>query len=371
MSLWNSNRSKGSAAHLRLVERRLRILVSLLIGIIVAFVLFLVPLPYFIYMPGSAEPVKPMVKVEGGGTDEKGTLMLTTVRAQNARLATYLVALVHPYEEVAPKQSAFQPGESQSEYIQRQAYVMLSSQSNAMQAAYRKANIPFRISADGVMVLRFIAGMPAENVLVSGDIIVEADGKAIADTAGLQEALQHVKAGDKVKLTVIRDGDKVPVELQTGELQDQAAGGEKRIGIGIQNPANVQSVKAENPAQQVHIAAGEIGGPSAGLMFALEIFNQLVPSDITKGYRIAGTGTIDAEGNVGAIGGIVHKIVAADRERADIFFAPKDYDTPQGYRYTNFSDAKGRAEQIGSKMKIVPVGSIDDALAYLDSLPAK
>lgn len=96
-------------------------------------------------------------------------------------------------------------------------------------------------------------------------------------------------------------------------------------------------------------------------MFTLEIYNQLTPGDLTKGHRIAGTGTITKEGVVGAIGGVVHKIVAADRKEAEIFFVPKD----------NYKEAAAKAEQIGTKMKLVPVSTVDDALAYLKTLSVK
>jgi PDZ domain-containing protein len=106
-------------------------------------------------------------------------------------------------------------------------------------------------------------------------------------------------------------------------------------------------------------------------MFSLEIYNQLVPGDLTKGYRIAGTGTIDEDGKVGPIGGIRHKVVAADREKADFFFAPKDWTPPSGSPVINAGDAQDEARKIGSSMKVVPVASFEEAVAYLNALPAK
>jgi len=133
----------------------------------------------------------------------------------------------------------------------------------------------------------------------------------------------------------------------------------------------MQSVRADDESKQVTIQAGEIGGPSAGLMFSLEIMNKLTPEDLTKGYQIAGTGTIDTEGNVGVIGGIQHKVIAADKAGAEIFFAPKDYVSADGQRINNYTDAIQRGDEIHTKMKIVPVGTMDDALQYLQSLPPK
>ena len=106
-------------------------------------------------------------------------------------------------------------------------------------------------------------------------------------------------------------------------------------------------------------------------MFSLEIYNQLVAEDITKGYRIAGTGTIESDGTVGPIGGIQHKIIAADREKADYFFAPKDVTYKDGTKVENYSAAVERANQIKTKMKIVEIGTMEDALKFLAALPPK
>lgn len=359
---------------LRTDNRNRRIATSVLIGLIIACVLFLVPLPYYIYKPGSAEEIKPMVVLhEGaaGASDEKGTFMLTTVRAENARIATYLIAMVHPYHEVGLKEAAYQPGESQNEYTQRQVYVMKSSQSDAIQAAYLHAKIPYKISGDGVMVLRFVEGTLAADVLKSGDTIVKLDDTPITSTSELQERLSKNKPGDTVTITYLRGDKTLTSELKLSSLKDNDGKDTGRVGLGILNPADLQSIKPEDPNMEVNVNVGAIGGPSAGLMFSLEIFNQLVQEDITKGYRIAGTGTITPKGQVGAIGGIQHKIVAADREGAEIFFAPADYTTESGARYTNYSDAVKRAKQIGTKMKIVPVSTMDDALTYLATLSAK
>src|SRR5690606_14697140 len=147
-------------------------------------------------------------------------------------------------------------------------------------------------------------------------------------------------------------------ELATATAEEKAAG--PRAGLGIQ-PADMIEVKADDPSRQVEIVVEDIGGPSAGLMFALEIVDQLTEGDLTKGYRIAGTGEIYPDGTVDAIGGVQHKIAAADREEADIFFVPE----------RNAKEAKDKAESIRTSMKVVSVRTIHDALDYLASLENK
>jgi Lon-like protease len=110
----------------------------------------------------------------------------------------------------------------------------------------------------------------------------------------------------------------------------------------------------------VELDTKSIGGPSAGLMMALEIYNQLTEEDITKGHKIAGTGTINENGDVGVIGGISQKVVAADKEGIEIFFAPKEGG--------NYNKAIKTAKEIKSDMKIIPVETFDDAVNYLQTL---
>ncbi|UKS29931.1 PDZ domain-containing protein [Paenibacillus sp. HWE-109] len=348
-----------------------RYLLSAIVGVVIVYLLFFVRLPFFIFMPGTAEEIKPMVTVAKGSDTEKGTLMLTTVRVADANVVNYIVGLLHPYEEIQPKRSVLKQGESEQEYTQRQEYVMLTSQANAIQAAYTHAKVPFHISHEGVLVLQTLPGLAGEKVLKPGDVLLKSGDKEVKVAQDLLDSLKGKKPGDSVAITYKRQKVEQQATLVLGTLpQQEGDKGEARAGLGVV-PADMQSVKADQADQQVTIKAGEIGGPSAGLMFSLEIYNQLLPEDITKGYRIAGTGTIETDGTVGPIGGIEHKIIAADREKADYFFAPKDVTYKDGTKVNNYSDAVHRAEQIKTKMKIVEIGTMDDALKFLADLPSK
>ncbi|MGX4586597.1 SepM family pheromone-processing serine protease [Paenibacillus chitinolyticus] len=350
-------------------RRSRRFFTSLLVGFLCFVILFYVPLPFFIYMPGTAEAVHPMVSVpKSDNTDEKGSLMLVTVRVANANVVTYLWSLANKYDELQLKKDVLR-GMSEKDYSQQQQFVMLTSQSDAIQTAYKKAGVPFHIKGEGVMVTGLSPGLPAEKVMQAGDKVTKADEKEIQTSQDLFAFLENKKEGDTVTLTFIRGNKEMTAPLTLAKLPPDKDTGKSRVGIGI-TMAEMQSVQADDPSKQVTIKAGEIGGPSAGLMFSLEIYNQLLPEDITKGHKIAGTGTIDTEGKVGVIGGIKHKVIAADREGAEIFFAPQDLKTDKGTIY-NYTDALARAKEIGTKMKIVPVETMDDALKYLAELPPK
>lgn len=352
-----------------------RALTSILLGAVIVYALLFIPLPFFIFKPGTAEAIRPMVQIGRAPGPESGAFMLTTVRVSDSNLVNYVYALLNPYDQLVLKKDVFRNGESEEEYSRRQDFVMLDSQSNAMQAAYNKAGIPYHINNEGVVVLQVLDNMPAAHALKAGDYIVQVDDTPITVRDDLLKYIQGKKAGDTVQVTYKRGNVQktVPITLATLPPDPDQPDDAQRPGLGVV-PADVHSVKADRPEDQVSIEAGEIGGPSAGLMFSLEIYSQLTQQDLTKGYRIAGTGTIDPHGNVGVIGGIQHKVVAADREKADFFFAPKDLYPKPGEQFApvlNTSDAEAEAKKIRSKMKIVSVGTMDEALDFLRSLPPK
>jgi PDZ domain-containing protein len=366
-----------------------KFLLSFGITFVILYFLFFVQVPYYIYQPGTAESVKPMVQVAQPDPVENGTFMLTTVSLiPKANVLSFLLAQLNVDAEVQRKRDVLK-GQTEQQFMQRQEIIMLESQSSAIQAAYLKAKIPFQVKSVGAYVTETKKGFPAAAVLKPGDTIVQADGKPAEGIKDLQAALANKKVGDTVEITVKRGTEELSFPIVLADVTAAASpattapasgtgtggtsGAAPKAGIGV-TTADLRAVVPEQADKKVQIQAGEIGGPSAGLMFALEIFNQLTAGDLSKGYRIAGTGTIDPTGNVCSIGGIQHKIVAAEREGTDVFFAPKDRakgecglagDVP------NATDATNKANAIHSRMKVIPVGTLDDALNYLAGLPVK
>src|SRR5690625_2557307 len=133
--------------------------------------------------------------------------------------------------------------------------------------------------------------------------------------------------------------------------------------MGIELVTNINII--DNP--EIHFSSGNIGGPSAGLMFALEIYDQLIEEDLTKGHQIIGTGALDYNGNIQRIGGIDKKVVAADKAGCEIFFAPYE----DGAEDSNYELAKKTAKDIGTEMEIVPVDTFQQAITFLEELPEK
>lgn len=311
-------------------------------------------LPYYVMKPGMAESLDGIIEVEGG-YDEQGELMLTTVRMGEANIISYLMTKINKYYVLEPKEVIRMKNETDEEYQVRQLYYMEDSQENALQVAFKKAGKDINIKMNGIYVLSVRDDMPSSNVLRPGDRIIAIDEHTFDSSLEFTNYIQSKKVGDEIHVTFLRNNKKMTKKIAVDMIPEINKPG---IGITLVEDKDVKT------KPKVHFNSEKIGGPSAGLMFTLEIYNQLTEEDITKGYKIAGTGTISPDGTVGPIGGIEQKIVAADREGVELFFAPNE----QGKKGSNYKMAKKTAKELKSNMKIIPIDSFDDALKYLSSL---
>lgn len=338
--------------------KRFRYLNVFLLAVIIAVGVTYIQLPYYITKPGLAEELEPYVKVEDG-YKEKGDFMLVTVSMSKANVINYIAAKFNKYHEIYREDEILQKGESDEDYQFQQLYMMKGSKDAAILNAYTRANKPVAMDNKGVLVLDVVEDMPAYKRLRLGDRLQAVDGNKLKTAQEFIDYMNTKKKGDKVTIDFIRDKKK---KSETFSLKP-IKGAPNRVGIGVSIVTD-QELKVE---PKVTIDSHRIGGPSAGLMFTLEIYNQLTKEDLTKGYKIAGTGTIDEKGQVGPIGGISQKIIAASNAGAEIFFAPNQKGEPG----SNYKEAVKTATDIGTKMKIVPVDTLDDALNYLAKLPKK
>ncbi|WP_059104716.1 SepM family pheromone-processing serine protease [Shouchella shacheensis] len=331
-----------------------------LILLVVLVVMSIVQLPYYYNQPGMAESLEGMIEVEGGYQDEEGTLMLTTIASAKATPFLAMWSLFSPYRTLYPVPA----GLSDEEYEKRQVLLMSNSQEDAQIAAYHAAGAEVVIETNGVFVTRILEDMPAEGVIEAGDVIQEIEGEPVRAAEELLEALAGKTEADTVSVTFERGGEVRTEELGFAPFPEEQGAEPGRVGVGIAEPVTAREV-AFDP--EVEISAGAIGGPSAGFMFSLEIYNQLLEGDITKGYDIAGTGTINEDGDVGAIGGASQKVLAADQAEADFFFVPNQGGTAN----SNYKEAKQAAEDIDTDMVVVPIDTLSEALTYLESLQPK
>ncbi|MGG1214825.1 SepM family pheromone-processing serine protease [Micromonospora provocatoris] len=331
--------------------------------------LMLYRLDAYIMKPGSAYDVSKFVSVANNHTDEAGSMSLMTVAMQQATPFSYLWAKTQKYEKIMDIQQVRNPLEDDEEYNIRQLKLMSDSQFNAKYVAFQRAGLETKIHFNGVFVLNVLDGGASDGLLKAGDEITKVDGTDISNQQMLVDLLSTKQIGDKVTIQLLRNQKE---QEETITLKEIPQTEQKKAGLGI-TYAESKSIET-NPSVTMHTE--DIGGPSAGLMFTLEILNQLLDEDLTKGYAVAGTGEMLIDGTVGRIGGIDYKIIAADRDGMEIFFAPDDeISTEMKAKYpeleSNYATAVKTAKEIGTKMKIVPVKTVDDAIAYLKQLKAK
>ncbi|MBM7578392.1 SepM family pheromone-processing serine protease [Jeotgalibacillus terrae] len=339
-------------------------MVILLIIMIISVFLSFYTLPYYIQKPGSAFALDDIVEVTDG-TESEGDFSLMTVSQVQANVFAYAWAYFSDYQEIFKIEDVRNPHESEEEYDVRQLFLMDNSAANAIEVAFKEAGAEFEYIYNGIYVLNVFPGMPAEGVLEAGDRIIEVDDIQLESSEQFIDYVSEKEAGDSISLVVERDGEELADQLTLAEFPDN----NNRVGMGISLADDIEL----NTDPEVEINAGDIGGPSAGLMYSLEIYDQLVEEDLTSGKMVAGTGTISSDGTVGRIGGIEQKVVAADKDGIEIFFAPDD-ELPEDVQEnnpelkSNYEAAVETAESIGTDMEIVPVKEFSDALEYLNSL---
>lgn len=336
--------------------------------LVILAILLVYPMDTYISKPGGAYNLEPLVEVVDGDHDDRGTFSLMTISVAKATPLSYALAKLSDKKKILPANKVRRDGEDDTEYNIRQKRMMSGSQFNAIAIAFDKAKLPVEIEFNGIFVMMVLDNGAAAGVLEAADRIHAVDGVRLEESGQFFTFMGAKKLGDEVLLSVERDDKLRDVTIALKEIP----GSEGRAGLGVQFEEDREL--ATDPEVDFHTS--NIGGPSAGLMFTLEIMNQLLDEDLTKGYNIAGTGEMLEDGTVGRIGGADFKVIAASREGIEIFFAPAD-DLPEEVReknpgiLTNYEEAVKTAEKIGTTMQIVPVKTIDDALDYLAGLEEK
>lgn len=331
-----------------------RHLITLFVVVVIAFFLATYKLPYYIYKPGGADALAPIVKVEDG-YESKGDMHLVTVGGLQATPIQFVWAKLHKHQEIVPLSDVRPEGVTEEDYLHAQLQMMENSQEKSTVVAYEAADADISITFDGVYVVNVIKDMPADGILEMGDLITGIDGEDVNEADDLIDYVEGMDDGDTVSVTFKRDEETLTKDVTLEAFEEE----DDKVGVGIQ----LVTDRDVDIDPEVTFSSGNIGGPSAGLMLSLKIYDQLTEEDLTKGYQIAGTGEIDYEGNVYRIGGIDKKIIAADREGCNIFFAPNE----NGAEGSNYEVAKQTAEEIDSDMKVIPVDTFDDALDYIEN----
>lgn len=322
---------------------------SLVAGVVGVFVVTwfatTVRLPLLVVSPGAALPVGERVKFPTRREDElSGRLLLTTVRISQSNTLQALGAWLDRDKDVIRRALVIPEGVDAQEYFQGQREVFEQSGQLAAAAGLRAAGEEVSVSGEGARVLAVSPEAPAAGVLRPGDVITAADGRPVGVAPELVAAVARRDIGDELALTVRRDATIRNVEVTLGRF-GQLSGPALGVAVGTVN------FDIELPFP-VDVDASEIGGPSAGLLIALTVYDLADEGDLTDGRVIAGTGTIDGQGNVGPVGGVEQKIEAALDAGAGIFLAPIE----------EVEQARAAA---GDRLRIVEVATLQEAIEAL------
>ncbi|MDR6612781.1 PDZ domain-containing protein [Leifsonia sp. 1010] len=335
--------------------------VAIGVAVVLALVLALVPAPFVIEQPGpvyntlgtdqqvgakEGGDAKELISISGQKTyPTSGSLDLLTVSVvgnpeQRPSWMEIAGAWFQPSKAVLPLESVFPPGTTTEQSNAENAALMVDSQQDAIAAALNELGYTF---PENVAVKQLIKGTPAADVLKVGDEITSVNGTKIASVDELRSAVKENGTAKPAELGIVRDGAATTVSITPTESQGQVVLG---IGAGIDYTFPFD----------VKIQLNDVGGPSAGQMFALGIIDKLTPGSLNGGKRIAGTGTIDNTGQIGPIGGIRQKMYAArDDGKADYFLAPA----------SNCDEVTGH---IPAGLRVFAVKTLDDSLKVLKAV---
>ncbi|MGW7366023.1 YlbL family protein [Streptomyces sp. NPDC054841] len=346
-------------------RRTATMLASTLVLIVLLCVgVFLTP-PYSEMTPGPTVNTlgeaggAPVLQISGRKTyPTTGHLNMTTVRVTGADYRMNLAEVIYGWlahdNVVVPHETLYPNGKTEEQSNQENAEEFSQSQESAKAAALRELGIPVK---SRVVVSSIRKGSPAQGVLHAGDVIKAVDGTPVKQPTDVTKAVTKHEPGEKVSFSIVPAKQAAAAEKAGKEpsaVQDVQVGSVK----SEEGDRSIVGITADTDHTfpfTIDIKLADVGGPSAGLMFALGIVDKLTPSDLTGGKFVAGTGTIDNQGTVGPIGGIEMKLVGARNAGAEYFLVPS-------------GNCEAAASDIPDGLTLVRVKTIDDATKSLEKI---
>jgi len=313
---------------------------------------WILPSHSYLYVPNTASPVAAKVKVEGEKppTDSKGAIYYVDVSVRQATWAERLLPFLRPDgATLVPREQVVPPGSSFEDRHEDGLLEMARSEEVAAAVALKQAGYRVVATPRGALVEAVATDTPAAAVLDSGDVILGAGGRTIRTTDQLRRSFTGIRPGSDVVLRVRRRGVVKTVTVRTVESPTER--GRAIIGIRVAQAADIKL------PLKVDIDLGGVGGPSAGLPFALDVLQEL-GTDVDRGRRVVATGEIGLDGTVGPIGGVKQKTLGARRAKADVFLVPAGENAAEARRYAG-------------NLRIIAVESFQQALSVLRTLPSK
>lgn len=339
---------------IRLTRQTWSALVSAVTFVVLALLIVVLPVPYVVYSPGRAYDIlgvdergTPTLQVEGLPTHPPtGKLHMTTVAVTRADARTSLpeavLAFWLPRRDALPRDAVYDPGKTSAEVRAEDRVMMDTSQQDAVVAALREAGVP--VEQLPVVSAVTVSG-PANGVLQPADLIIAVDGYPTATPSEVGTRIRAGEIGEPVRLTIERDRRTLEVDVTTAVSPTDPA----LAWIGIEVGVGYRYAPRVTFGLDHHI-----GGPSAGLVFAVGLYDKISPGDLVDGRSIAGTGEIDPDGRIHPIGGLQEKIASAERVDASVFLVPAG----------NCRDIAG----LGTDLEIIRVETLHDAVRGLQAL---
>jgi len=331
---------------------------KLLIIFLVLFVsissLSLVKTDYYFMSPGP--PYQWDIEYENIDTYEfEGNLFQLTVKRDEANALVYAWSLINESYDLYPREIILPDGVTPKELSEISIQNMRTSENVAIAVALKNVGYEISSKGDGVAVVGLLDDSPVKNKLKKGDLIQSINSTDIFSATEFIATLRTYSIGETVSIGLLReiDGVKKQIFVKTTLVEHVEYKGEPMVGF----LATTVNERFDFPFE-IDIKTGNVGGPSAGLMMALNVYNNLIPEDITNSMIVAGTGTIEIDGSVGPVGGIKQKIIAAKRAGAELILVP----------VANFEEA---TQFETDKTAIVAVDSFDEALSVISQYSSR
>lgn len=318
--------------------------------LVVVLVLYVAPSDRYIFLPDRARAVAPLVQVEGERPDDNGGgIYYVAVDVRKASWLERLVPRIRDGSTLVPVSAVRQPGVSDTAHRRAELRSMARSQEVAAAVALRALGYPVKIRSDGTLISGVAPNGPASRKLEAGDVVVRVDGKVARTPAALRRIVRTHQPGETVRLTVRRQSTLRQISVKT--VPDPRERDMPIIGVLIEEDAKITLPLG------VRIDVGEVGGPSAGLAFALDVAEEL-GRDVDRGYKVAATGELRLDGTIQEVGGIKQKTIGARRAGADVFVVPAGENAAEARRHAG-------------GLRVLPVQSFRQALQGLATLRSR
>lgn len=323
-------------------------------ALLAALAVFAVATPSgdYLYVPNKAQPVADNVVIAGhpDRSDARGGIYTIDVTVRESNWAERLLPFLRPDgATLVPGGDVTAPGESFSQRRAKARDEMRRSEEIASAVGLRAAGLKVTAVPRGVLVTGVAPDVPAATQLEEGDVILEAAGRKVLTPAALRSAVRTVRPGERIALTLRRG--KAVLRKSVKTVPTPGAPARPIIGIGVSQDARISL------PLKVKIDLGNVGGPSAGLPFALQVLQEL-GRNVDRGYKVAATGEIELDGTVAPVGGLKQKTIGVRAAGADVFLVPAGENAAVARRYAG-------------NMRVIPVESFPQALRALRTLPEK